>query len=138
MMWYCEMVMAVGVTPGGAEVPSYGWAAAKMLIALVVVVAGLLIAVKLMPRWMGKRGAVGAKGEIEVVASCVLEPRRVLYIVRVRGREYLVGSSEQGLHAMSGGPLDGRSGPAFAEVLAGGKVEGNVEGKSGAAGGVGG
>ena len=110
--------VAAGTPP--VDIPSYGAAAARTLIALVVVVALLLIAAKLVPRWLNRRTPPPAGGEIEVVASCPIEPRRTLYIVKARGREYLVGSSEQGLHAISNGPIDGRPGPSFSEVLANG------------------
>jgi len=97
--------------------PSYGEAVMRTLIALVVVVALLLIAAKVLPRWLRDRRAKPSGGPIEVVAAHPIEHRRTIYLVRVRGREYLVGSSEAGLHALSGGPVDG-PGPTFAQVLA--------------------
>lgn len=113
--------LAAGTNTGGggpvADLPSYGAAAARTFIALIVVVALLLIAAKFLPRWLSRRPGPTGTGEIEIVASHAIEPRRRIYVVRVRGREYLIGSSELGLHPLSTGPLDARPVQTFAEVL---------------------
>lgn len=97
-----------------ADLPSFGESFAKMVLWLAVVVALLLVAAKVLPRWVRRApGGPGASGDIEVVGSVALEPRRRIYLVRIAGKRVLIGSSESGLCRLAGdGPLDPSPTPA--------------------------
>jgi len=77
------------------------WDYVKMLLLLGAMVAGSYWLV----RAMGKRpGAWRDGGPIEVVASCPLEPRKTLYIVKVGGETLLVGAAENSLSLLKSFP----------------------------------
>ena len=68
-----------------------------------VLLIGLFLLVKFLPRWLRTRPA-GA-GLIDVVDRRAIEGRRALLLVRVGEQYFLVGSSESGLTLLSGGEL---------------------------------
>jgi len=92
------LAQASGPLVGASEaaVPSYGWALAKMLIALIAVLAALLLVAKLLPRVFAALPKASGNERIEVLAAHRLEPGRTLYVVKARGREFLVASGEGG------------------------------------------
>lgn len=85
-----------------SDLPSYGEALIRMVVVLASILIALLILAKLLPRWLNRSLGHKSKGDIAVVDSIQLEPRRRVYLLRVSGREVLVGSSEQGLHTLVG------------------------------------
>lgn len=90
------------------DLPSYGEALKHMVIALLAIIAGLLLVAKFLPQFLGKPRAPGAGGKmIEVVESYRLEPRKSIYLVRVAGQYFLLGSTGDRLDTLAGGPLDG-------------------------------
>lgn len=88
------------------DLPSFGAAFVKMMVAL----AAILICLLIMSRWLMRKrpaGLVGRSGSlIEIIDVKRLESRKSLYLIRVAGRFYLVGSSEGRLDTLAGGPLD--------------------------------
>lgn len=86
--------------PAGAgleDLPSYGAELVRMLGALGIVLALILVAGWLLPRWLARRRPAAPGRHMEVVETLRLDPRRVLYLVRVDGRLVLVGAGEGGL-----------------------------------------
>ncbi|MEM7624468.1 MAG: flagellar biosynthetic protein FliO [Planctomycetota bacterium] len=94
----------------GTELPNYGSALARMLIVLAIMVAGLLVLAKFLPRWLNTRG-LPRRGDshIQVIDRVQLEPRRSLYLVQLGGQHYFLGSSETGIHLLREQPIDSQS-----------------------------
>jgi flagellar biogenesis protein FliO len=91
-----------------SDLPSYGEALKHMVIALLAIIAALLLVAKFLPRFLGKPRTAGAGGKmIDVVESYRLEPRKSIYLVRVAGQYFLLGSTGDRLDTLAGGPLDG-------------------------------
>lgn len=55
------------------------------------------------------------KGAIEVIEVKHLMPKKVLYLVSVRGQEYLLGSGGDSLHLIA--PIGGPTSQSFDEIL---------------------
>lgn len=85
-----------------ANIPTYGAALIRMVVALVSILIALLILAKLLPRWLNRSLRQKGKGDIAIVDSIQLEPRRRVYLLRVGDRKVLIGSSEQGLSTLVG------------------------------------
>lgn len=83
----------------------YGEALLRMVVALVVLVGVLLVAARVLPRWLSRTPAAGS-GHIRIIESTRLEPRRSLHLVEVGSSRVLIGSSEHGLTVLD------RVGPA--------------------------
>ena len=89
------------------ELPDYGSALARMLIVLAIMVGGLLVLAKFLPRWLNGRGLPGrGKSHIQVIDRVQLEPRRSLYLVKLGGQVYFLGSSETGVQLLREQPID--------------------------------
>ena len=92
------------------DLPSYGQLLRRTAWTLLAIIAGLIIAAKVLPRWLlSKAGMVprGARGKmIEVVEAHRLEPRKAIYLIRVAGQYFLVASTGDRLETLAGGPLD--------------------------------
>lgn len=73
-----------------------GQAAWRLLLILLVLVAVLVVVARYGRQWLARLSRT-PPGELQVRAVCPLEPRRALYLVRLRGRDYLIASSEAGL-----------------------------------------
>ncbi len=73
-----------------------GQAAWRLLLILLVLVAVLVVVARYGRPWLARLSRT-PPGELQVRAVCPLEPRRALYLVRLRGRDYLIASSEAGL-----------------------------------------
>lgn len=84
----------------------FGWLLAKTLLVLAILLAALLLASKWLMRKLRQRPFGGRGKLIEVVEIHPLEPRKYLYLVRVAGQFFLIGSSEGRLQTLAGGPLD--------------------------------
>jgi len=69
------------------ELPSLGGSLVLsfLSLALVCLLAYLTL------RWLSRRGAWRTEGLVRVLARCVLEPRRAVYLLQVAGRCFLVG-----------------------------------------------
>ncbi|HEY7115708.1 MAG TPA: flagellar biosynthetic protein FliO [Tepidisphaeraceae bacterium] len=96
-----------------SDLPSYGESLKRMVISLLVIIAGLLIAARFLPRiLLGRAGgrksaAAGASGQmIDVIETCRIEPRKTIYLVRVGEQYYLLASTGDRLETLAGGPLD--------------------------------
>ena len=86
--------------------PSYGEYLRRTFYALLAIVGCLVLAAKILPRWLHK-GRPFPKGRmIEVVEFHRLEPRKGIYLIRVAGQYLLVGSTDNRLETLAGGPLD--------------------------------
>jgi hypothetical protein len=102
---------AAGATqPGSVPSGDFVWQAVRVFLVLGVVVLALLVVARLLSRGKGGLPRGGASGGVTVVGACQIEGRRMVYLVRVaegpaRG-EYLVGSSEHGLHSLGGSGRD--------------------------------
>ena len=70
------------------------------------IIAALLLTAKLLPRWLGRNRLLTKGKLIEVVEFQRLEPRKGIYLIRVAGQYLLVGSSNDGLQTLAGGPLE--------------------------------
>jgi flagellar biogenesis protein FliO len=103
----------VPAPPGLREVDDaadLGWVALKMLavLAAVAVIGGLLARTGAAPAWLRRvvGGRAGAEtGLIRVHESRPLEPGKTLHLVEVAGRFVLVGSSPEGLTALTAATL---------------------------------
>ncbi len=78
------------------EAVDVGGAAWRLLLILLVLVGLLFVVARYGRGWLA-RFARTPPGELTVRAVCPLEPRRTLYLVRLRDREYLIAASEAGL-----------------------------------------
>lgn len=88
------------------ELPAYGTALIKMFGVVLAIVAALLIAARILPRWLGRSLPAARAGLIEVVAVRSLEAGKRLYLIRVAGQIYLVGVSGDRMTLLSdGGPI---------------------------------
>lgn len=113
-----------------AELPSLGGSIAYSFLSLGLVC--LLAWVTL--RWLARRGPGQSGGPLRVVARCLLEPRRSVYVVEAGGRFFLVGVgdgpmallaeldaeviSKQAVSSAGAEPVGGRFPDALAKVLA--------------------
>ena len=108
--WPAGFVLAADPDPLSApaldDLPSFGWAFVKMILVLAAILVGLLLLAKLVLPRLGFRPAVGRSTVIEIVEGSRLEPRKNVYLIRVAGQYLLVGTSENGVHTLAGGPLD--------------------------------
>jgi flagellar biogenesis protein FliO len=96
-----------------SDLPSYGDALKRMVISLLVIIAGVVIAARFLPRLLlGKAAAArkmagGGSGQmIDVIETCRIEPRKTIYLVRVGEQYYLLASTGERLETLAGGPLD--------------------------------
>ena len=90
-----------------ADVPSYGTALVRMVIALVVVVVLLVIALKVLQRVMRGRVATTSRtGALQVVDRIQLEPGRSLHLIRIGEQYLLVSSGEAGISLIADQSLD--------------------------------
>jgi flagellar biogenesis protein FliO len=86
--------------------PSYGEMLRRTFYALLAIIGCLVLAAKILPRWLNK-GRVFPKSKlIEVVEFHRLEPRKGVYLLRVAGQYYLVASTDNRLETLAGAPLD--------------------------------
>jgi len=83
-------------SPEGADI---GAAAGRALLILLVLIGLLVVVARWGRQWLAKLART-TPGEMTVRSVCPLEPRRALYLVRLRDREYLIASSEGGLQLL--------------------------------------
>ncbi|MFQ5590774.1 MAG: flagellar biosynthetic protein FliO [Phycisphaerae bacterium] len=89
------------------DMPSFGWAFIKMMIVLAAILIGLLVVAKwVLPKLMRTTPLGFSGGIIEVLDVQRLEPRRNIYLIRVAGECFLIGTSEGGIQTLSGGKLE--------------------------------
>ena len=86
--------------------PSYGEMLRRTFYVLIAIIGCLVLAAKILPRWLNK-GRIIPKGKmIEVLEFHRLEPRKGIYLIRVAGQYFLVGSTDGRLETLAGAPLD--------------------------------
>ncbi len=91
------------------DLPSYGEALIRMVVVLVSMLIALMLLARFLPRWLGRSLTVGTAGTIRVMDSLSLEPRKRVYLLKVGEQFFLVGTSEQGVHLLADGALDGEA-----------------------------
>jgi flagellar biogenesis protein FliO len=77
------------------------WIVVKTLLSLIAVLglmAGVLLVVKKM--FYGDQSSKSSLVDIQVLGYRALQPKRSLYVLKVLNRVYVVGSSENGIHAI--------------------------------------
>jgi len=85
--------LAAALLAATVEGGGYGWALAKMLLALLAVCAIAFLALRFaLRRLAGTTGARSPAGTMEVVDRCPLEGQSALWLVRVGERYLLLGS----------------------------------------------
>ena len=86
--------------------PSYGEMLRRTFYALLAIIGCLVLAAKILPRWLNKARILPKSKLIEVVEFHRLEPRKGVYLLRVAGQYYLVASTDNRLETLAGAPLD--------------------------------
>ncbi len=90
-----------------------------LLLRMLAILAGLLIVSVILLKvglpWLMRRRTGGKADLIEVVEAHRLEPRKIVYLLRVGAQYYLVGSCDGRLTTLAGEPLDNET---IAEALA--------------------
>jgi len=86
-------VLAQQASPEAVDVGGAAW---RLLLILLVLVGLLIVVARYGRQWLA-RLARTPPGELTVRSVCPLEPRRTLYLVRLRDRDYLIAASEAGL-----------------------------------------
>ncbi len=89
-----------------SDLPSYGEAVKRMVYTLMAIVAVLILVARFLPRLLGKRPLLASGKLIQMIESHRLEPRKILYVVRVGEQYFLLGSTGDRIEVLSGGPLD--------------------------------
>lgn len=85
----------------------FGAALLRMVISLVVVIAIMIVALKLLQRMLRARGTVpGGRGDLRVVDHVRLEPGRSVHLVRIGDRFFLIGAAEGGVSLIADDTLD--------------------------------
>ncbi|MBU1068472.1 flagellar biosynthetic protein FliO [Myxococcota bacterium] len=80
-------------SPEGTDIGAAAW---RALLVLLVLIGLLIVVARYGRQWLAKLSRA-TPGEMTVRSVCPLEPRRALYLVRLRDRDYLIASSEGGL-----------------------------------------
>ena len=86
-------LLAQEASPEAVDVGGAAW---RLLLILLVLVGLLIVVARYGRQWLA-RLARTPPGELTVRSVCPLEPRRTLYLVRLRDRDYLIAASEAGL-----------------------------------------
>ena len=87
----------------------------KMIWGLLVVL-GLLLIIYGFARKKLSFGQVGNKGLIKIIESRHLMPKKSLFLIEIRGKQYLLGSGSDSIHLIT--PLeDNHCKPTFDELL---------------------
>ncbi len=87
---------------------------AKMTGALAIILGVLFMAAYLLKRF-GLVSQAGRKGLIEVIENRPLLPKRHVSLVRVAGKYFLLGSTDQSVSLL--GSIDGKDIQSFQEIL---------------------
>jgi len=131
-------VLAAGQGPALAP-PGYGWAVAKLLVALLVACGASFVLLHFLRRML-LRGRAGLSSTIKVIERCPLSPRQSLWLVEVAGRFFLLGSTDAAVTRLAeldpgSLPPHPRATPSFGEILrrAAGARGGGPEGRAGGA-----
>ncbi len=86
------------LTQTSSDLPSisYGWLFAKMILAMIVIIALALVTLKyLLPRMIRLRQNGNSK--ITILDYQCLEPRRSVYILQIENKKVAVGVTENGI-----------------------------------------
>jgi len=82
-----------------AAAPDVGAAAARAFFILLLLVAVLVLAARYGRTWMD-RLLPRPRGEMRILESLRFEPRRSLYLIRLRGRDFWMASHENGIELL--------------------------------------
>ena len=94
-MYVCFFLLATANT----TTPDIGTAAVRAFFVLIVLVIVLVLTARYGRTWI-KRLLPRPQGEMRIVDTLHLEPRRTLYMIRLRNRDFLVASHENGLELL--------------------------------------
>jgi flagellar biogenesis protein FliO len=93
----------------GGRPSTWGWASGLGLTVLVVVLAAAIwMVLRFRKRWEGS----ASPNDIQVLSRRALDPRNSVWVVRVRGRDYLLGLGPTGVSLLTMLPLVGEQPPA--------------------------
>ncbi len=92
--------------------PDVGAAAGRAFLVLLLLVVLLFVVARYGRGWMD-RLLPRPQGEMRVLEACRLEPRRTLYLLRLRGRDFWLASHENGMELLR--EFDVPGGPAALE-----------------------
>lgn len=87
------------LTQNTPDIPSlsYGWLFAKMILAMIVIIALALVTLKyLLPRMIKLRQNPNSK--IAILDYHSLEPRRSIYVLQIENQKVAVGVTEHGIN----------------------------------------
>ena len=77
---------------------------------MLMVLGGIILALLVLARVLAARGGrrlLASRGNVvEVVEVTRLEPRKSIYVIKVAGKFFLIGTTESGIQVLAGGPLD--------------------------------
>ena len=90
------LILLQGASPESTDI---GAAAVRALLILLVLIGLLIVVARYGRQWLARLSR-SAPGEMTVRSVCPLEPRRALYLVRLRNHDYLFASSENGLQLL--------------------------------------
>lgn len=79
---------------------SFGWLLVKTLLALSVILGMIVLLFRyIVPRIQGSHAPGNSR--IRIIDRIGLEPRKILYMVKVGKKHMLLGTSEQGVHKLA-------------------------------------
>ena len=87
--------------------PDFGWLFIKMVLGLIFVLALALFLIRfVLPRTAigrlrGWGNRAGMPGWVSVIDRFILEPRKSLYLVKVAGRYFILGSAENSMNLLA-------------------------------------
>jgi flagellar protein FliO/FliZ len=113
---YLFLLVLSPATALAADPPSMGAAALQVTWALLVVV-GLILAIYGIARKRLLLGKMGGNA-IKIIEIRPLMPKSTLALVEVRGKEYLLGISANGIHLLADFSGDAAGRPDFQSLLA--------------------
>ncbi|HEY8750587.1 MAG TPA: flagellar biosynthetic protein FliO [Tepidisphaeraceae bacterium] len=89
-----------------ADLPSYGDMIRRTAYTLVAIIVVFALVAKFLPRWLGKSRFMPRGRLIQVIERHAIEPRKTIYLIKVAGQYFLVGSTGDRMETLAGGSLD--------------------------------
>lgn len=94
------LLQLLQTTPTDAAL-DFGWVYTKMGLVLAIVIGLAYVFLHhVLPR-LGFSKPNGVRGDIEIVSRQALDPKKQLWIVRVEGRKFLLGSADQSVTCLA-------------------------------------